>query len=103
MKWKRSEWAAVATVFCLAKSPNKYILDPTTSLAIRNSTARVSIHSTDDAILSLLHARFRHLIVNPFKHIRNLDDKSQREYKACCYDAMDAKSVGQYESSGSSR
>ena len=69
-------------------------------ISTSNST---SIYPTDDSILSLLHARFRHdqpytrlapssstfIIVNPFKHMRNLDDESQREYKARSYDATD--------------
>ena len=61
-----------------------------------STSNKTSIYPTDDSILSLLHARFRHdqpytrlapssstlVIVNPFKHMRNLDDESQREYKA---------------------
>lgn len=70
-----------------------------------STSNKTSIYPTDDSILSLLHARFRHdqpytrlapssstlVIVNPFKHMRNLDDDSQREYKARSrsYDATD--------------
>ena len=74
------------------------IQDLTRLISTSNGT---SIYPTDDSILSLLHARFRHdqpytrlapssstlVVVNPFKHMRNLDDESQREYKARCYDA----------------
>ena len=68
-----------------------------------SSSNTTSIYPTDDTILSLLHARFRHdqpytrlapssstlVVVNPFKHLRTLDDDSQREYRARSYDATD--------------
>jgi Myosin head (motor domain) len=71
-----------------------------------STSNNTSIYPTDDSIISLLHARFRHdqpytrlapssstfVIVNPFKHMPNLDDESLREYKARCYDATDDNS-----------
>ena len=68
-----------------------------------STSNNTSIYPTDDSILSLLHARFRHdqpytrlapssstiVIVNPFKFLRNLDDDSQREYKARSNDTTD--------------
>jgi len=71
-----------------------------------STSNNTSIYPTDDSILSLLHARFRHdqpytrlapssstfVVVNPFKRLHNLDDESQREYKARCYDSTDDRS-----------
>ena len=73
-----------------------------------STSNNTSIYPTDDSILSLLHARFRHdqpytrlapssstiVIVNPFKFLRNLDDDSQREYKARSYDTTDDRDRG---------
>ena len=87
-----------------ARDPTE-IQELTRLISTSNNT---SIYPTDDSILSLLHARFRHdqpytrlapssstlVVVNPVKHMRNLDDESQREYKARCYDADSTDNPG---------
>ncbi|KAJ7166607.1 hypothetical protein C8R46DRAFT_851780, partial [Mycena filopes] len=62
-----------------------------------SSSGQATIYPDDDAILTVLHSRFRAdlpftrigdthlLVVNPLKTLASVNDSSAREYEECCY------------------
>jgi len=62
-----------------------------------SSSASATVYPTDDAILNVLHARFRLdlpstsiststlVVVNPYKSLANINEVSAKEYEEKCY------------------
>lgn len=71
-----------------------------------STSASATVYPTDDAILSVLQARFRadqpytristsnYVVVNPYKTLANVNDSSAQEYEDRCYRDTDLQLPG---------